>query len=442
MSKLAILGGTKTVKTPPGDMFKWPIVNREMENAVLDVLRRGVMSGTDITMQFERKFADWHGVKYGLGCCSGTAAIHSAMYGLGLGPGDEIIAPSMTYWAACTQALSLGARVVFADIDPDTLCIDPKDIEKRLTRRTKAICVVHYAGMPADMKAILKIARKHKLKVLEDASHAHGSLYEGRMVGTLGDVGGFSLMSGKSFATGEAGILITNNKNIYERAIMLGHYERHGSVTDPELKKGAGAPWGGYKYRMHQMSSAVGLAQLKKYPREIKVIDNAMNYFWDLLEGLPGIRAHRPRKGSGSTMGGWYACRGLYRPEELEGLSVKRFAQAVREEGSFCGPGCNGALHGGALFNTLDVYNHGKPTNALYVPAKEAKRQDKAVLPVAESIQGRVFSIPWFKHLKKNFIKEHAMAYRKVLENYKQLLPGDTDKGPVSGQLGLSGRKG
>lgn len=442
MSKLAILGGPKTVKTPAGDMFKWPIVNSEMEKRALDVLRSGNMSGTDITREFERKYADWHGMKYGLGCNTGTSAIHCAMFGLGIGAGDEIISPAITYWATCAQALSLGARVVFADITPDTLCIDPKDIERRITPRTKAICVVHYIGMPADMDAIMKIARKHKLKVMEDVSHAQGSLYKGRLTGTFGDVSACSLMTGKSFAIGEAGIMLTNNKKIYERAIMFGHYERHNVVTDRELKKGAGLPWGGYKYRMHQISSAIGLAQLKKYPSEIKRIDKAMNYFWDLLEGVPGVRAHRPAKGSGSTMGGWYSCHGLYVPEELEGLSLKRFVEAVKAEGATCNAGCNKALHTHPLFNTIDVYNQGRPTNEANIPAKFAKRQDKAKLPVTESIQNRVFSIPWFKHFRKNIIKEHASAYRKVLENYKDLLPGDTGNTEVTGQWMLSARKG
>lgn len=438
MSKLAILGGKKAVKSTDGDMFKWPIVNKAMEDAVIKVLRDGNMSGIDITKEFEKKYAEWHGVKYGLGMNNGTASLHAAFYGLGLGCGDELIAPAVTYWATALPALSLGCRVVFADILKDTLCIDPADVEKKITPRTKAIVVVHYLGMPADMDAIMKIARKHKLKVIEDVSHAHGALYKGKMVGTFGDAAGFSLMSGKSFAIGEGGIMLTNDKKVYERAIMFGLYERHGDVTDKELQKGAGLPWGGYKYRMHQMSAAVGLEQLKKYPKEMAEIDKSMNYFWDLLEGVPGLKALRPAKKSGSTMGGWYAAHGLYVPEELGGLSVTRFAEAVKAEGALCGAGCNKALHTHPLFTTLDVYGHGRPTNSANMPKSLKCKQAK--LPVSEGIQARAYSIPWFKHFRKDVIEQHAEAYRKAAENYKELLKDDKG-GNSSGSWGLFARR-
>ena len=180
------------------------------------------MSGSDVTKKLERGFADWHGMKYGLGCNNGTAALHCAMFGLGIGSGDEIICPSITYWASCLPVYSLGGTVVFAEIDPQTLCLDPNDIEHRVTKKTKAIIVVHYCGRPAEMDKIMAIAKKHNLKVIEDASHAHGALYKGRMVGTFGHASGFSLMSGKSFAIGEAGIMLTNDKEVYQRAVAFG----------------------------------------------------------------------------------------------------------------------------------------------------------------------------------------------------------------------------
>lgn len=443
MSGLAILGGAKSVTAETGDMFAWPIVNKAMEDATLAVLRDRNMSGTDITKKFERQFADWHGMKYGLGCSSGTAALHSAMYAVGVGVGDEVIAPSITYWASCTQALTLGASVVFADIDPVTLCIDPDDIERKITKRTKAIIVVHYLGMPADMDRIMAIARKHGLKVVEDVSHAHGALYKGKMVGSFGDASGFSLMTGKSFAIGEAGIMLTNDKTVYERAVLLGHYERHGDVTTPELAAGAGLPWGGYKYRMHQLSSAVGLEQLKKFPVEMKEIDEAMNYFWDLLDGVPGLGAHRPAKGSNCTKGAWYAAHGLYKPEELGGLSVKRFCDAVRAEGCDAAlPGCNKALHQHPIFSTVDVYGHGKPTQSAFLPKGVDNAQDKVKLPVTEGIQERTLWVPWFKHFRKDVVEQHAKAFKKVAESYKELLPGDEKTAAAATGWALTARKG
>ena len=292
------------------------------------------------------------------------------------------------------------------------------------------------------MDAILPIARKHGLKVMEDVSHAHGGLNRGRMVGTMGDVAGFSLMTGKSFATGEGGIMITNDPYIYERAIVFGHYERHGELTYPDLVAGAGLPWGGYKYRMHQLTSAMGREQLKKYPTEMAEIDKAMNYFWDLLEGVPGIKAHRPPKGSGMTMGGWYAAHGLYRPEELGGLSVTRFCQAVAAEGVPTGPGCNKALHLHPLFNTLDVYQDGKPTNVVNLPEGVVVKSQLGALPVAEGIQERCFGIPWFKHYRPEIIEQHAEAIKKVVRNFEDLLADDPGNPKDGGAWFTSRRRG
>ena len=264
MSVLAFRGGAKTVTADPGDAFKWPIINQEMEDGVLQVLREGNMSGTNITKEFEAKFAEWNKCKYALAHNTGTASLQSAMFGVGVGFGDEVICPSITYWASGLPAMQLGATVVFCDIDKDTLCIDPVDFEKRITPRTKAVVVVHYCSYPAPMDEIMAVARKHNIKVIEDVSHAQGGYYKGQMLGTFGDVAAMSLMSGKSFAIGEGGILVTNDREIYERAMLWGHYERSADITLPGLTEYKGLPAGGYKYRMHQLSSIVGLAQLKK----------------------------------------------------------------------------------------------------------------------------------------------------------------------------------
>ena len=428
-SKLALLGGPKAIQTETGDMFTWPIITEEDEQAVLDVLRRRAMSGTDVTKEFEKEYAAWQGSEYALGFSTGTGALQAAMFGCHVGVGDEIICPSVTYWASCLPCYSLGATVVFAEIDPKTLCIDPADIEKRITNRTKAIVVVHYVGYPADMDPIMEIANRHGVKVIEDVSHSHGALYKGKKVGTIGHVGAMSLMSGKSFACGEAGMLVTDDREIYERGIALGHYGRfRDDIQTEDLRPYIGLPMGGYKYRMHQMSAAVGRVQLRHYDERNAEILKSMHYFWDLLEGVPGVRAHRPAKGSGSDMGGWYAARGLYRGEELDGLSITRFCEAVRAEGVGCSPGCNRPLHLHPLFNTCDVYGHGKPTRI--ANTSRDLRQPPGSLPVSENITTRFYSIPWFKHYRPQIIEEHANAFRKVCENCTDLLaddPGDAE---------------
>ncbi len=428
---LALNGGPKAVQTDPEDTFTWPIITEEDEQAVLDVLRRRAMSARDVTEQFEAEFAEWHGTDYALGFSSGTASLQSAMWACGVGAGDEIIAPSLTYWATALPAFTLQATIVFADVEFETMNIDPNDIEHRITDRTKAIVPVHYCGYPAEMDPIMEIAEKHDLKVIEDVSHAHGGLYRGRLVGTIGHVGCMSVMSGKSLAVGEGGMMVTNDRQIWERCIAWGHYGRtratqwtgevdESIITEPDLKPFVGLPWGSSKYRMHQMSSAVGRVQLKRYRERMEEIQRAMNYFWDLLEDVPGVKSHRPPADSASTMGGWYAAHGLYEPEELGGLPIARFAEAVQAEGAVCSPGANFPLHLHPLLNEADIYRHGKPTRI--ANSDRDLRQSEGSLPVTEAMPELCYSIPWFKHYRPQIIEEHALAYRKAAENADALM--------------------
>jgi perosamine synthetase len=440
MSKLALLGGEKTVNDENKELFDWPIINKAIEDAALAVVKEKTASGLDITRKFEAGFAKWHGSKYALAHVNGTASLQAGLYALGVGVGDEIICPSITYWASCSQALTLGASVVFADIDPETLCVDPDEIEKQITERTKVIVVVHYMSMPADMDRIMALAKKYNVKVMEDTSHAHGALYKGKMVGTFGDVAGFSLMNGKSFAIGEGGMLLTDDRDIYERAILWGHYARHDEIENEELKRVSGLPYGGCKNRLNQIASAIGIEQLKKYPAEIIEIDKAMNYFLDQLEGLPGIRTHRPEKNTNTTKGGWYACCGTYRPEELKGLSVKRFCDALTAEGVPVYPGCNKALHSHPIFQSVDIYHCGSPTNLANLPSGVDVRAKDEDLPISAAIHGRSFNIPWFKHFKPEIIDQYAAAFKKVIENYEELLADDQED-EVTGAWGLSSKK-
>ncbi|XVH33133.1 DegT/DnrJ/EryC1/StrS family aminotransferase (plasmid) [Haloferacaceae archaeon DSL9] len=417
---LAINDGPKAVTDESDEIFAWPIITREDEEAALDVLRRGDMSGTAVTKQFESEYADWQGSEYALGYSSGTASLSGAMYGVGIGVGDEVIGPSVTYWASILPCMELGATPVFADIEPDTLCIDPESVKERISDHTKAIVVVHNYGHPVDMDPITEIAEDHDVTVIEDVSHAHGGRYKGEKLGTIGDVGAMSMMSRKSFAIGEAGMLVTDDREMYERAVAFSHYSRHSDTLEREkLAKFSGLPFGGHKHRMHQISAAVGRVQLKRYDERMEEIQRAMNYFWDQLEGVPGIRAHRPDD-EGSTMGGWYAPKGLYVPEELGGLSVSRFAEAVKAEGSGCTPGCNFALHTHPLLNEADVYGHGTPTRI--ANAHRDVRESEGDLPVAEGIQERCFAIPWFKQHRPELIDQHVEAYRKVAEHHETLL--------------------
>jgi dTDP-4-amino-4,6-dideoxygalactose transaminase len=180
------------------------------------------------------------------------------------------------------------------------------------------------------------------------------------------------------------------------------------------------------------MSSAVGRVQLKYYDARCEEIRRAMNYFWDQLDGVPGLRAHRVPRDSGSNMGGWYCPHGHYLAEELGGLSVTRFAEAVRAEGfEGCVAGCNGALHLHPVFNTCDTFGHGKPTRIANSTCDV--RQAAGSLPISEGIGARVYAIPWFKHYRPEVIREYAEAFRKVAENHQQLLADDLGNPPHLG---------
>ncbi len=423
-NRLAILGGEKVIDKENVEMFKWPIITEEHEEAALRVIREENMSGLNITKEFEKKYAKKLGKKYGLCSPNGTSSIEEAMYALGVGAGDEVIAPSITYWASILQAYNLGAIPVFADINPDTLCLDANDIEHRITKNTKLIVVTHFAAMPADMDAIMEIARKYNVKVLEDCSHAHGALYKGREVGTLGDASAFSLMSVKSFAIGEGGIFFTDDREVYERAIYYGHYIRHGEIKSEKYRKFIGLPGGARKNRLSQVNAAMGLVQLKKYPQQMKEIDKAMNYFCDLIENFPGIDVIRPAKDTQTTKGGWYYPLVKYVPEDLGGLSLTRFTDAINAEGSFAVPGAIAPLHKHPIFSEMDIYGHGKPTRFVNYKGNYEELIN-VKLPVAESINKFVFEIPWFKHFWKDEIDKHVTAYKKVIDNYQDLLSDD-----------------
>ncbi len=429
MSKLAVNGGTKLIQQDYEPLFHWPIITSEDIQAVTEVLEAGTMSGNEISKIFEQEYAAWNGTKYALSTANGTAALTAAFWACGIGAGDEVICPSMTYWASCTAVIKLGATINFADIDEE-LNIDPDDIEHRIGPRTKAIIVVNYGAQPAKWQQIRAIADKHRLLVIEDNSHAQGALYQGKMCGALGDISCASLMSGKSLAIGEGGMICTDNKELFERCVAYGFYERTGVaskfnkaesfITDPALQKYAGIPMGGVKYRINQTCAAMGRVQLKYYDERIAEIDKAMNYFCDLIDELPGLKTIRPAQGTNTTKGGWYAAKGLVSEEFAQKVSAQKFCAAVSAEGAFTFSGANPPLHLNPLFHDFDYFNQGKPTVIAF--GQRDVRQGKGSLPMSESLPARCFHLPWFKHFDKPAIEAHAAAFRKVIENIDELI--------------------
>ncbi|MBQ7399844.1 MAG: DegT/DnrJ/EryC1/StrS family aminotransferase [Clostridia bacterium] len=431
MKKLAILGGEPLFKGElPKDvqeMMKWPIITEEDENAALDVIRNNNFSRTDITEKFEKEFAEWLGVKHAVAYCNGTMSLAAAMFAIGLSKGDEIICPTKTYWASILPASSFGAVPVFCDIN-EMLSMDPDDIERVISKKTKAIVVVHYAGYPCDMDRIMAIAKKHGIKVIEDVSHAQGGLYKGKRLGTFGDIAAMSLMSTKSFAAGELGVVVTNNTRLYERALAYGHYDRNNDKyikESEELFPYYHIALGAVKGRANQLCCAMARVQLKYYDERCAQIRKAMNYFWDLLEDLDAIKAIRVDESTGSNMAGFYAAMGIYYPEKLGGLSVKTFARAVKAElgsiGYHISTGGNLCLHLHNYFKTFDFNGCGVPSRI--------ENADRDVRLLDDGIKNgqniNCFGVPWIKKYNKEWIEKIAMCFRRVIENYELLLPLD-----------------
>ena len=422
MEKLALLGGNPIFKEQaPEELFRWPIITKEDEDAALDVIRNNKFSGTDITTKFQEEFAAYQGTQYALAFTNGTMSLTAAMFAIGLGKGDEIICTTKTYWATIVPAVAFGAKPVFCNID-DMMSMDLDDMERCITPRTKAIMVVHYFGYPCDMDKIMAIAKKHNLYVIEDVSHAQGGLYKGKRLGSFGHVSAMSMMSGKAFAAGEMGMLVTNERKFYERAIAFGHYERNNAnfiKESEDLKPYMHIALGGQKGRVNQVCAAIGRVQLKYFDERCAEIRRAMTYFWDLLDGLPGIKGVRVDESTGSNMGGFYCPHGVYFPEELGGLSMHRFCEAVTAEtgGLFISwEGANFCLHTHNYFKSFDYFHTGEQEGAAF----DAER-------LKPSEHKYCFSVPWFKHLDKAWIEKYAAAFRKVIENHTQLLSGDTE---------------
>jgi dTDP-4-amino-4,6-dideoxygalactose transaminase len=241
----------------------------EEENAVLEVLRSGWLTMGAVTQAFEQEFSAFVGAKHAFAVNNATAALHLACMAVGVGEGDEVIVPSLTFVATANAVRYTGAKVVFADIESeDWLCISPQAIEEKITERTKAIVVMHYAGFACDMPAIMRIADKYKLPIIEDAAHAIGASLDGKALGTWGNVGCYSFFGNKNMTTAEGGMLVTNDDQLAEKVRIL---RSHGMTTLTwDRYKGHASTYDvvdlGYNYRLDEIRSAIGREQLKKLP--------------------------------------------------------------------------------------------------------------------------------------------------------------------------------
>jgi len=280
--KLALLGG-KPVRTRP--FPSWPIFGKPEEQRLLRTLRSGKwgrLNGSEVA-EFERRFAAMHGCKHGIAVVNGTVSLRIGLMGAGIRAEDEVIVPPYTFFSTASAVIEANAVPVFADIDLDTFNLDPKAVEKAITRRTRAIIPVHFAGQPADMRAIMAIAKKHKLFVMEDAAHAHGANYRNKPAGSLGHLASFSFQSSKNLTSGEGGIITANDDGLAASCRSIQNCGRIPTGIWYEHHVISG------NYRLGEFQGAVLNAQLDRLEQQTKTRDRNGQYLAAKLSQLPGL---------------------------------------------------------------------------------------------------------------------------------------------------------
>jgi len=274
-------------KTP----FFIPWITDKDKKAVLEALKSRWLTGGPRAKELERMFANYINVKHAVSVNSCTAALHLAMRALNIGPGDEVIVPVLTFAATANAPLFVGAKPVFADIDERTFNISPKDIQNKITEKTKAIIVVHYGGQPCDMKEIMQTAKRHDLYVVEDCAHSLGAEYTGQKTGGVGTIGCFSFYPTKIIITLEGGMVTTNDEKMAEQTRILREHGMTKSAFEREKK----ATWYydvvdlGYNYRLNEVQAALGISQLKRVEEINERRIEAAHYYTQKLKEIDGI---------------------------------------------------------------------------------------------------------------------------------------------------------
>ena len=328
--KAAILGGDKSVSYP---YPPYPIIDHEEVCAVTRVVMDRFLSdcGRGVYVaEMEDDYRNYFGSAYCLSFISGTAAIHSALFALGINPGDEVLLANHNWISPIMAVFHAGAIPVLCDVKTDTFSIDAEEIRRKVTPRTKAVIATHLWGIPADMNAIMQVAGEYNLKVIEDVSHAHGGEYQGRKLGTIGDIGCFSLQGSKSIVAGEAGFLLTENPLYYQRAAVPGHHTmrlQDIELADEVLPFAEGG--GGYTYRVPTVSAAIACAQLKKLPLLNAARQANFDALTAQLTAIPFLNF--PTLDQGSKRG-WYGTPALFDADKA-GISRDLFVKACAAEG-------------------------------------------------------------------------------------------------------------
>ena len=335
MSELAIFGGPQTVQEP---MPQWPTVFPEDVAAVEEALRKSAEDKSNLTSaagggpvaQFEKSLQVAFDARHAVATSSGWASLHTALMAVGIEAGDEVIVPPYTWGQSVSCILHQLAIPVFADIDRDTYTLDASSVEARITRFTRAIMVVHLYGQPADMAPILAVARRHGLAVIEDCAQAAGARYRGEAVGTLGDVGCFSIGDGKQMIGGEGGFLLTNSAALYERALLVGQHpaRQQRELKDEFLRRQGDSLI--FTYRIHPLAAVLCNSQLGHLDEWNA--DRRRN-FARLSQGLAEVDAVRPVVVPEWAEHAYHMYSPSFVAEAAPGVTREAFVQAVRAEG-------------------------------------------------------------------------------------------------------------
>ena len=324
----AILGGAPAHK---GAWTRWPQWDSADDPQMADVMKKGVWSRAKLVTEFENQWAKTIGNKYALAVVNGTNALSAAFMELDVGPGDEVIISPYTFSATIFGVLYQKAIPVFADIDPTTYQIDPEKIRAKITPRTKAILPVHICGFPSDMENIMKIAREHKLFVVEDCCQAHLSAINGKNVGTFGNAGCFSFQTSKVLPIGEGGAITTDDADFKDRLYSYHNYGYASSIAPGTYTSTIHSFRLGNKIRMAEYQAAIGLIQLRKLESQNKTRNENGTWLRAKLAEIPGIKPVRLYDGVTSVS--YYMCPFIYDAQAFKGLSRDKFVKALAAEG-------------------------------------------------------------------------------------------------------------
>lgn len=407
---------TQTAESPFPALDDWSQMTEEEANLVYEMtLHNELSGGTKTVRAFEERWRQETGLKYAITTCNGSSALLSAYFGLGVGPGDEVICPTYTWICSIGPALLLGARPVFAESDPKTMLLDPEDVRQRITPRTRAIVAVHLWGNVCDLDALLAISQETGVPIVEDCSHAHGATYNGKPIGTLGRVGAWSLQGSKAVSAGEGGVLATDDVDVFERACIVGQCNRVVGLDLVTSRYAELQPLGiGMKLRSHPLGIGIAGVQLDKLA-ELNAKRGA--YIEEVEAGLAKIPGVEPvRVVDGATRGGYYAFPFHHIPEEHGDVPTAEFIEAIRAQGVPARPSGYGMLHDLPLFaKGFDLFTRDRgPLGADY---SGYRRGD---LPVTERMHERLVFLPVLSNPAPGAAEFILAAVRKAVDQVRR----------------------